>query len=165
MANTRFDARQLRQFRNKLLYLTSQQEEDEFIRSCIKELAARLLAKTIKRTPVGQYPQGSGKMGGTLRRGWTANSHEEAENGKGQGKNASTWVNSLNISKQGNNYTIVITNPVEYASYVEYGHRTANQKGWVEGQFMLTISENEIQAAAPQILEAKLMNYLLSRLK
>ena len=45
---------------------------EEFINACAKELAARLLSKVIKRTPVGQYPSGSGKVGGTLRRGWTA---------------------------------------------------------------------------------------------
>ena len=46
--------------------------------ACAKELAARLLAKVIKRTPVGQYPSGSGKVGGTLRRGWTAGKNQNA---------------------------------------------------------------------------------------
>lgn len=49
-----------------------QKKVEEFMEACAKELAARLLAKAIKRTPVGQYPSGSGKVGGTLRRGWTA---------------------------------------------------------------------------------------------
>lgn len=58
------------------------------------------------------------------------------------------------------NYVIEIINPVEYASYVEFGHRTANHKGWVNGRFMLTISEQEIQQAAPAIIEKKLMKQM-----
>lgn len=35
---------------------------------------------------------------------------------------------------------IEVYNPVAYSPYVEYGHRTANHQGWVEGRFMMTIS-------------------------
>lgn len=121
---------------------------EEFINACAKELAARLLSKVIKRTPVGQYPSGSGKTGGTLRRGWTA------------GKGAASYAQSLQVHHYGGYYVIEITNPVEYASYVEFGHRTANHSGWVEGKFMLTISEQEVQAAAPGILERRLQQKL-----
>ena len=121
---------------------------EEFINACAKELAARLLSKVIKRTPVGQYPSGSGKTGGTLRRGWTG------------GKAATAYAQSLQVHHFGGNYVIEITNPVEYASYVEFGHRTVNHKGWVEGKFMLTISEQEVQAAAPAILERRLKQKL-----
>lgn len=51
-------------------------------------------------------------------------------------------------------------NPVEYASYVEYGHRTANHKGWVKGKFMMTISEQELEKIAPKVLENKIKKYL-----
>lgn len=129
-----------------------------FIEACAKELAARLLAKVIKRTPVGQYPKSSGKKGGTLGRGWTSKSHEEAAGG---GKtSAAKYVESLKINHFGNTYVIEIVNPVEYASYVEYGHRTANHKGWVQGRFMLTISEQEIEEIAPKVLESKIKKFL-----
>lgn len=122
----------------------------QFIEACAKELAARLLAKVIKRTPVGVYPSGSGKVGGTLRRGWTA----------GKNQNAISYAQSLQIQHIGDEYKIVITNPVEYSSYVEFGHRTRNHKGWVEGKFMLTISEQEIQTIAPKVLENKIKKLL-----
>lgn len=121
-----------------------------FIESCAKELAARLLAKVVKRTPVGQYPSGTGKVGGTLRRGWTG----------GKTAGASAYANSLKVHHFGGNYVIEIVNPVEYASYVEFGHRTRGGKGWVEGHFFLTISEQEIQRDAPKILEKKLKQKL-----
>ena len=123
---------------------------DQFMEACAKELAARLLAKVIKRTPVGVYPSGSGKVGGTLRRGWTA----------GKNQNATNYAKSLQIQHVGDVYKIVITNPVEYASYVEFGHRTRNHKGWVEGKFMMTISEQEIQTIAPRVLESKIKKLL-----
>jgi len=53
-----------------------------------------------------------------------------------------------------------IVNPVEYAPYVEYGHRTADHEGWVQGRFMLTISEQELQNIAPQVLESKIKKFL-----
>lgn len=135
--------------RNNLEKL-NQEQVDIFIDACAKELAARLLAKVIKRTPVGDYPNSSGKKGGTLRRGWTG----------GKNSSAVAYADSLTIHHFGDAYVIEIVNPVEYASYVEFGHRTANHKGWVNGRFMLTISEQEIQQAAPAIIEKKLMKQM-----
>ena len=128
----------------------NQEQVDLFIDACAKELAARLLAKIIKRTPVGDYPNSSGKKGGTLRRGWTG----------GKTQSAVAYADSLTIHHFGDAYVIEIVNPVEYASYVEFGHRTSNHKGWVNGRFMLTISEQEIQNAAPAIIEKKLMKQM-----
>lgn len=142
----------------KQLNKIQQGNVEAFIEECAKELAARLLAKVIKRTPVGVYPKITGKKGGTLRRGWTSNTHEEAASG-GSG-NAKAYADSLEIKHNGNTLVIEIVNPVEYASYVEFGHRTANHSGWVQGRFMLTISEQEIQQIAPKVLEAKIKKYL-----
>ena len=69
------------------------------------------------------------------------------------------------------NELIVKDNPVEYASYVEFGHRQQPgryvpalgkqlKQGWVKGRFMLTISEGEIQDIAPKVIEAKLKKWL-----
>lgn len=144
------DFSDLKEFRERLKNNFNQAQVDAFIDSCAKELAARLLAKVIKRTPVGEYPASSGKKGGTLRRGWTA--------GKSQG--ASTYANDLKVHHFGDAYVIEIVNPVEYANYVEFGHRTRSGDGWVEGHFMLTISEREVQASSTAILEKKLKKKL-----
>ncbi len=151
------DFKQLKNLQKKLNKL----QRDDFKAFCeevAKELAARLLAKVIKRTPVGQYEPSSGKTGGTLRRGWTAKTESEAI--AGRTPDAKAYVNSLNVTKVGNMYQIEIINPVHYASYVEYGHRTRDHKGWVPGRFMLTISENELKTQAPKILEKKIIKYL-----
>ena len=144
------DIQGLEKFRDNLEKNLGGDQLHTFIESCAKELTARLLAKVIKRTPVGEYPSSAGKVGGTLRRGWTG----------GKSSNASAYANSLKVHHYGGNYVIEIVNPVEYASYVEFGHRTRGGNGWVEGQFFLTISEQEIQRDAPKILEKKLKQKL-----
>lgn len=144
-----FNFQDFEKIKNNLEKL-NQEQVNLFIDACAKELAARLLAKVIKRTPVGDYPNSSGKKGGTLRRGWTGEKNSSAV----------AYADSLTIHHFGDAYVIEIINPVEYASYVEFGHRTANHKGWVNGRFMLTISEQEIQQAAPAIIEKKLMKQI-----
>jgi hypothetical protein len=148
--NGKVNISDLEKFRTNLEKSLNESEMDAFMESCAKELAARLLAKVIKRTPVGQYPKGSGKKGGTLRRGWTGDKKQSG----------AEYAQSLKVHHYGNHYVIEVVNPVEYASYVEFGHRTRNHAGWVEGKFMLTISEQEIQNAAPRILQNKLKKKL-----
>lgn len=139
----------IRELEKLLDELTKLQDPDAFVEACVKELAARLLAMVIKRTPVGQYPAGSGKTGGTLRRGWTGSKSMSAKG----------YADALTVSHTGDTYVIEIINPVEYASYVEYGHRTADHKKWVKGRFMMTIAEKELERMAPKILEKKIRTY------
>jgi hypothetical protein len=143
----KMSANDLKKFRDNL---TKIQDPNAFVESCAKELAARLLRIVVKRTPVGQYPSGTGKKGGTLRRGWTGSKRSSAQG----------YAESLTVHHFGDTYVIEIVNPVEYASYVEYGHRTANHSGWVKGRFMMTISEQELEKSSPQILERKIQKYL-----
>ena len=145
----KFKVKGLKELQKELNNL--QQNTDEFVESCVKELAARLLRMVIKRTPVGEYPNKSGKKGGTLRRGWTGS--------KGQAS-AKGYADDMKVNHFGDTYVVEIVNPVEYASYVEYGHRTADHSGWVKGQFMMTISEQELERIAPAVLEAKIKKYL-----
>lgn len=151
--------RELKKFQQRLEKL-SRVQIDDFCESAAKELAARLLAKVIKRTPVGQY--GDGRVGGTLRRGWTAKSHREAELGAtfSGGGGARAYADSMTVRKSGDTYHIEVINPVDYAMYVEYGHRTRGSGGWVPGRFMMTISADEVESAAPRIIERKLLQFL-----
>ena len=162
------DYRQLQKLRENLDRLQSADLEN-FCRDVSKELAARLLALVIPRTPVGDYSKEvtvtvkrdgkhhkkgdtytkrvtpSGKKGGTLRRGWTAGSRD-----------AKAYAQALPIKKQGGSYLVEVINPVHYASYVEFGHRTPGGKGWVAGQYFLTLSEQDLRALAPALIEKKL---------
>ena len=149
------DFSELRKYADKLEKLTDADIKELCIK-CSKELAARLLALVIPRTIVGDYPASSGKVGGTLRRGWTSKTHAEAASGKGKnGKPIKEYAASLPVRKVGGYYIIQIINPVEYASYVEFGHRTRSG-GWVNGKYMLTISEERLKQIAPRVLEKML---------
>lgn len=188
------DFKELKQFRDELEKNLYGEALEKFIEDCSKELAARLLAKVIHMTPVGHKPefQGGedeefvkvkgkrgrtrtfytakaaqfhsfwiGYEGGTLRRGWTG----------GQDMKGDEYAKTLPIAHGSGVYTIEIVNPVEYASYVEFGHRQTPgryvpalgkrlKNGFVEGKKMLTISEDEIRRDAPRVLQNKLQQKL-----
>ena len=175
-----FDTSELRALSESLK--KNQQDWDRFCEDTVKQLAARLLAKVVKRTPVGKAPEikkenrtvkvksvtGKGRArsfltaegvrymkywqgyrGGTLRRRWTVGE----------------------VRKIGNVYQIEVINPIIYASYVEFGHRQTPgryvpalgvklKKSWVEGKFMLTISESELKREAPTIIERRVKQKL-----
>ncbi|WP_313803269.1 HK97 gp10 family phage protein [Cytobacillus sp.] len=159
----RVDFEQLKRLQKQMQKL-ERAKFDKFCEECAKEIAARLLAKVIKRTVVADPSKWKtpvkGYVGGTLRRGWTAKTHAEAESGSGKGASAVSFAQGLQVTKRGNVYEILVINPVEYASYIEYGHRTRNHKGWVKGHFMMTISANEVERQAPKIIEKKLTKFL-----
>lgn len=174
-----FKASDLKKLQKQLEGLKDKSES--FSEDCAKELAARVLGKVKKRTLPGKYSDTvefdanipekqvefttkkgkhvsfkakarkkhvkftvkTGKKGGTLRRSWTVSP----------------------ISHVNGKTVIEVINPAEYASYYEYGHRTANHKGWVQGKFVLTKSEEEVQKIAPKVIEAKIKKILGDELK
>ena len=142
------DFEQLRELQKRLQKLQSI-DLNKFCEDASKELAARLLALVIPRTPVGDYPKETGKEGGTLRRGWTA----------GKETAPGAYAKSLPVEKSGNYYIIRVINPVEYASYVEFGHRTVNG-GFVKGRYFLTKAEAILENEKDRILEKDLTKYL-----
>ena len=146
----RCDYRELKKLDERLQQL-SEVDMDRLCRDAAKKVAQILLNKVKKRTPVGVVPSyatdeakqeyWAGYSGGSLRDAWTI----------------------LPIEKHGDQYTVTIINNLEYASYVEYGHRQTPGRyvpalgktlkaSWVKGRFMLTISEQEVKTLAPSIL-------------
>lgn len=88
------DYKQLQKLRDNLQRL-QEIDMDKFCEDVSKGLAARLLQLVIPVTPVGQYPKSTGKKGGTLRRGWTAKTEQEAAGGSGDGRNkVASYVNA-----------------------------------------------------------------------
>ncbi|ARF66668.1 hypothetical protein B7C51_20455 [Paenibacillus larvae subsp. pulvifaciens] len=101
-----------------------------FISDFLLEMAMRFDRKIKKRTPVGKT--------GQLRRNWRVG----------------------NVQKVGNAYIVEIINETYYAGFVEYGHRTRNLKGWVEGKFMMTISAKEMERELPKYLEKRFTKFI-----
>ena len=133
------DYRQIKKLQEKMAEFEEKELRD-FCEAMAKEIAARLLAMVIDRTPV---------VSGDLRRAWKADN------------------SSLSVRREGDEYVIEIINSMSYSSYVEYGHRQEPgryvpalgkrlKKSWVNGRFMLTRSEVEMDSKMPKILEKKL---------
>ena len=160
MGNLKFDKKGLEKLQKQLEELEKGKARDKFFEDCAKEMAARLLSLVIPKTPVGVYDDPSRK-GGNLRRGWTGGKKTDAE----------AFAKSLEIEKSGKTYTITVENNVEYAPYVEYGHRQTPgryvpaigkrlKEGYVPGKHMLETSEQELKALSPKILQDKLEKFL-----
>lgn len=132
------DFKELERLNERLEQLSSV-DFDTFCREAANEIAARLLAKVKKRTPVGVVPkfdepktvkvQGasgksktfltrsgairdkywSGYKGGTLRDAWTI----------------------LPVEKHGDQYLVTVVNNTEYASYPKGAKVSHNSKHWI----------------------------------
>ena len=130
MGSGRFDFQDVKKLKKQLEQL--ERERNKFCEDCAKELAARLFAALKRNTPVDK---------GTLRHGWTVS----------QG---------FGVRVEGDRYIVELTNPTEYGSYVNSGHRTASHRGWVPGQFFVEKSEKEISSIEAQLLEKRLNDWL-----
>lgn len=122
-----FDFSEVKKFHDNLKVM--HRAWPDFMEECTIELANRLLAKVVPRTPVDE---------GELRRGWV--------------------INHVRLSSGGAEVEVI--NYVYYYPYVEFGHRTADHKGWVEGRFMMTISEQELERELPAIMERKVKKFI-----
>lgn len=83
------------------------------------------------------------------------------------------------VARNGDNWEIEIYNNVEYASFVEYGHRGVGiwienigewrvlhtETHWTEGRFMLTLSMQDMRKMLPQIADKHIQKYLKGLMK
>lgn len=65
-----------------------------------------------------------------------------------------SWTIS-ELQRAGNDLVITISNPTEYASFVEYGHMTRDRRRWIEGRFMCTLAIDEVSKLIPQRFAAE----------
>lgn len=108
----------------------AQQQVPALIEDNVKDIAREFLNEVIRRTP-------------------TSNTNDLKQD----------WKCDFNVVKQGNSYKVTIKNENEIASYIEYGHRTENN-GWKNGHFMMTITEQQIQAKMNTIAQPKVDKFL-----
>ncbi|MDO5714819.1 MAG: HK97 gp10 family phage protein [Tissierellia bacterium] len=64
------------------------------------------------------------------------------------------------IEKQDAFYQVRIKNDVEYADYVESGHRTRDHKRWIPGVFMLKIAEHKVEKEMDAIIQQEINKVL-----
>lgn len=110
---------------------------DQIVKECIDEIALRVYRSAVRQTPVDT---------GFLKGDWTLGA----------------------IVKRGKFYQVEILNPADYAIYVEYGHRIVRggvTYGWIDGVFMLTIAEREVEKRVNRIVERRLKRFYGGLLK
>lgn len=106
--------------------------QDELLKRCVNDIALRVYRTAVRKTP---------KITGRLIRSWDLGP----------------------IVKKGNGYEVEVKNSAPYAHFVEYGHRRVVNKvtvGWVDGQFMLTIAEDEVAKRMDRIIKLETEKYL-----
>lgn len=130
-------------------------KEERFVFDVMNQLGNLMIRSVKEKTPVGQYDntvffvkngkllvfeskQKKGRKGGNLRRNWILDG----------------------VEKVGDSFIVSMSNNTEYASYVENGHRKADGTGWVEGQFFMKLTMDEIEGQLPAIVGPKFEAYL-----
>ena len=155
----------------------------EFLRQCTNELGQRLLRKVIRRTPVGKKPTFNGdktvKVEGKSGKSKTFLTKEGAayENmmktywsGYTGGHLRRSW-RVTSAEGTGYNYAIKVENPLNYASYVEHGHRQTPGRfipalgktavvSWVKGRHMLSNSVNELEESMFKIVDRSVQEFM-----
>lgn len=123
-------------------------DDDEF-QAFVKQVNAKIDSDQLKK----EISQSARKVGtqtlkgvksrtpvdsGTLRRGWQIEG---------------PFISSLVIS-------LTVSNNIEYAPFVESGHRTRGGVGWVPGSHMLMETLFEIDNQLPELLTPALQRFL-----
>lgn len=122
------DFRELRDLNKRIRAAASKEQADLFYKTILNQMMNSLLKDVKDRTPVDT---------GHLKRNWFI-------------------TRAQTVGKQG--YAAEIYNNVEYAPWVENGHRIMRngaQVGFVEGKYMLQDSVLDLEKAAPAYTKQK----------
>lgn len=117
-----------------------EKEKEQLMIDTIKELAARLLRKVIKRTPSDT---------GNLRRNWTVSDVR---------KNSGNYEIEVSNSTEYASYVEFGHRQTPGRFVPAIGKRL--KKSWVKGKFMLTISEDELKRQALAVIEKKITEWI-----
>lgn len=127
-----------------------------FLKTFLLEMAQRVVAKAKKRTPVDT---------GALRNSWTIGNQKikliDAGGTTSSGLNkVKIDVNSSQIASidvVGDYLEVTISNPMEYASYIEFGHHD------YPPQYMLTLSIEEVEQQMPRRFNNEFKQFIEDR--
>ena len=57
------------------------------------------------------------------------------------------------VVRDGDVLKVTISNPVEYAKYIEYGHMDRSHQKWINGKFMCSLSIIDVKKKMPKRFE------------
>lgn len=155
-----FDFSEFKELRDK--FAKMDKEWDDFLSRFLLEMGLRALTLTKENTPVdtgllrNMWQLGDGKN--VIR--YDDNSETSQKYFEDPSRSKGATVNS--VTRNGDTLLIEIYNPVEYASYVEYGHFNRDRKSFKEGFHMATIAINKIEKDIPKQFEKQFTAWLKS---
>lgn len=132
----------------------AEKDFEVFLKSFLLEQAQRVVALAKDRTPVDT---------GALRASYQIGGQEVAltytvdAQGKEHFDFDAEHSQIADISLVGDNLEVIIWNPMEYASYVEYGHHA------YQGRYMLTIAVDTVNEAMPTRFERQFTEFLIRK--
>lgn len=153
-----------------------QEEQDRAIKRMAQRLAQIFLREVKRRTPVGSKPEFEvltvKSENGKRRKFLTSAAAKAAEHWIGYqvGSLRRAWI-IRGVRKIGGEWTATIFNPMEYASYVENGHRQQPgrfvpalgktlKKSWVEGRFMMRLSAEYVEKDGAAYVQQEFEKFL-----
>lgn len=138
----------LEEFQERLAHFKGE-ERERILNQVTNDLGNAVMSKARELTPVGDYSNllepYNARTGGTMRSAWQ----------------------TTRVSKKGGVYSQTVKNPIEYARYVEYGHRQTVgryvpalgkrlKQGFVKGQYMLTKAVIQTNSVADKIVKNRI---------
>lgn len=128
---------------------------DIFLRQFLLEMALSAIAKIKPKTPEDT---------GALRNTWGVG-NQALQVGRQTGEALSAFEQAAtleSVEMVGDSIQIAIWNLMDYASFIEYGHRLVNG-AWQDGYFMMTVSIDEIQRQIPARFNKAFKQYIASK--
>jgi len=138
MSRIKCDITGLQNLEKSLKNMQKTAAREALLKETLEAYAREFVKSVSQKTPVGQYPKVSHKVGGTLKHAW-------------EGDASVVFITS------GGRHEVVIRNGVPYASFVEFGHRSGS--GFTRGRFMMTSTEQEMDVRLAQFLDSKMQKY------
>ena len=123
-------------------------EAQKFVEEFLTEVAYLVVSQAVYRTPVDT---------GALRAAWQIGDLSVVDK---SGSMVDLSLNDLvsQITTVGNSLEIEILNGMEYANFVEYGHRT-RAGGWVNGRYMITVPLDEMEREITELYEIAIQRW------
>lgn len=158
------DFSQLVEFRDRFERLSN--EFETFLKKFLIKQALDVLAKTKSNTPTDT---------GLLQNSWTigdqtlaigSRTNRSGETEYFQVDSAFAQGASLDsVVRQGDMLVITISNNVEYAKYVEYGHMTRGRSKWVNGKFMCSLAIIDVKRKIPARFEREFSAWFAEKMR
>ena len=181
------DYEQLKKMQARFESIVGEAESGVVYDEALREVGQRHLARVVQNTPFGVYPSktkfvrrigGDGlpfvypihpRKGGTLKKGWVVETHEQASSAPGvpSSSEITSRVYGTPVKVSGTTRSMTFYNRVKYALWVDQGHRLCHpvgmQYGFVAARNFIRKSEKATSREMAKIFEKHMRKALKRR--